>query len=127
MQEIKLTASLKEGYVVENESRGLTWYSDAPKSMGGTDDGPTPSELLLSSMASCKLITMRMYANRKEWDFQGASISLSMGEKSEKTVVEKSIEFQGDLSKDQIEGLKVISGRCPVAKMLRNSFEFKFV
>ena len=122
-----MTASLKEGYLVENESRGHTWKSDEPESIGGTDLGPIPSELLLSSLASCKLITMRMYANRKEWDFQGATISLKIGEKAEKTMIEKSIVFQGDLDEDQIERLKVISGKCPVAKMLRDSVEFKFV
>jgi putative redox protein len=125
--EISLTASLKEGYLVENESRVHIWKSDEPESIGGADEGPTPSELLLSSLASCKLITMRMYANRKEWDFQGATIFLSIGERAEKTIIEKSIAFQGDLDEDQIERLKVISGKCPVAKMLRDSVEFKFV
>lgn len=127
MHEVSLTASLKQGYLVENESRDQVWKSDEPESIGGTDLGPTPSELLLSSLASCKLITMRMYANRKEWDFQGATISLSIVEQGEKTIIEKLIVFQGDLDDDQIERLKVISGRCPVAKMLRNSVEFKFV
>ncbi|MFT6983527.1 MAG: putative redox protein [Crocinitomicaceae bacterium] len=127
MLEISLTASLKEVYLVENESRGHVWKSDEPESIGGADEGPTPSELLLSSLASCKLITMRMYANRKEWDFQGATISLSIGEHAEKTTIEKSIVFKGDLDEDQIERLKVISGKCPVAKMLRDSVEFKFV
>lgn len=127
VHEVSLTASLKQGYLVENESRDQVWKSDEPESIGGTDLGPTPSELLLSSLASCKLITMRMYANRKEWDFQGATISLSIVEQGEKTIIEKLIVFQGDLDDDQIERLKVISGRCPVAKMLRNSVEFKFV
>lgn len=125
--EVSLTASLKEGYLVENISRGQSWRSDEPEALGGTNLGPTPNELLLSSLASCKLITMRMYANRKEWDFQGATISLSIMEKADKTIIEKLIVFQGDLDEDQIKRLKVISGKCPVAKMLRHSVEFKFV
>ena len=122
-----MTASLKEGYFVENESRGHVWKSDEPESIGGDDEGPTPSELLLSSLASCKLITMRMYANHKEWDFQGATIFLSILEHAEKTIIEKSIIFKGDLDEDQIERLNIISGKCPVAKILRDSVEFKFV
>lgn len=127
MLEVSITASLKEGYFVENESRGHVWKSDEPELIGGDDEGPTPSELLLSSLASCKLITMRMYANRKEWDFQGATIFLSIGERAEKTIIEKSIIFKGDLDEDQIERLNIISEKCPIAKMLRDSIEFKFI
>ncbi len=127
MLDVRIKASLKDGYTVENIGRTHLWLSDEPQDLGGTDLGPTPSELLLSSLASCKLITMRMYASRKGWDFQDAVISLSIGDKNEKTLIEKSIEFKGDLSDDQIERLKSISGRCPVAKMLAGSVEFKFI
>ena len=125
--EVSIKASLKEGYNVENMSRSHLWLSDEPQEIGGTDLGPTPSELLLSSLASCKLITMRMYASGKGWDFQDANITLSIVGKDEKTIIEKSIEFIGDLSDEQITRLKDISGRCPVAKMLAGSIEFKFI
>ena len=127
MLRTKLIASLKEGYSVENISRSKVWLSDEPIDLGGKDSGPTPTELLLSSLASCKLITMSMYANRKDWDFQGATIELTVGDKEEKTIIEKSIQFKGDLTEEQIERLTVISGRCPVVKMLSESIEFKLV
>lgn len=127
MSEINITATLKEGYTVENTSRSQVWLGDEPTELGGADLGPTPKELLLSSLAGCKLITMRMYAERKEWDLKGASISLSIGEKDVKTIIEKSIEFEGDLTDEQIERLTIISGRCPIAKMLSESVEFKHV
>lgn len=127
MSDAKITASLKEAYTVQNNGRTHSWIGDEPADLGGKDLGPTPSELLLSSLASCKLITMRMYANRKGWDFQDAIVTLTLGEKLEKTIIEKSIEFKGDLDEAQIERLKMISGKCPVAKMLSDSIEFKFV
>jgi len=129
VSEVKLNASLKEGYTVENFSRTHSWLGDEPVELGGIDSAPTPKELLLSSLADCKLITMRMYAERKGWDLQGASISLSImsnGDKDTKTIIEKSIEFKGELSDEQIERLSIISGRCPVVKVLSDSIEFKF-
>ena len=126
MLDLSLSASLKEGYSVENNSRDLTWLSDEPLSHGGTNLGASPSELLLSALASCKLITMRMYSQRKGWDLQdGTSISLKIIDKTDKTIIEKSIDFKGDLSPEQIDRLITISGRCPVAKMLASSIEFK--
>lgn len=124
---VKLKASLRQFYTVENRSREHFWLSDEPSEFGGNNEGPTPTELLLSSLASCKLITMRMYANRKNWDLQDASVSLKYIESSGKTIIEKSIDFVGDLNNEQIERLKLISSKCPVAKMLSESIEFKFI
>jgi len=42
--------------------------ADEPASLGGTDPGQDPCTLVLSSLASCKLITLRMYIDRKSWD-----------------------------------------------------------
>jgi uncharacterized OsmC-like protein len=36
--------------------------SDEPKGFGGTDKAPTPTQLLLASMAHCQAITLRIYA-----------------------------------------------------------------
>lgn len=127
MSEINVSATLKSGYTVENKSRSHTWLSDEPSQYGGEDLGPMPTELLLSALASCKLITMRMYAERKGWDFQGADITLNIPDANNRHVVEKSIQFKGDLDEGQIERLRVISGRCPVAKLLAGSIEFKFI
>ncbi len=123
----KLQASLKSGYIVTNSSRDHLWIADEPEDLGGSDKGPTPSELLLSSLASCKLITVQMYAKRKAWNLEGVDIELSILEKGEKTLIEKAISFKGDLDDKQRERLLDISGRCPVVKMLANSIEFKLV
>ena len=123
----EVRASLLEKYTVENNSREHSWISDEPTDVGGDDIGPKPTELFLSSLASCKLITLRMYAQRKEWDLQDARIYLAVLERGEKVVIQKSIEFEGDLDEKQKARLLDISGRCPVAKMLSGSIEYKIV
>lgn len=127
MSEVKVTASITESYNVDFESRTHSWNADEPFEDGGKDLGPKPTELLLSSLAGCKLITVRMYALRKEWDLQKVTIELKILEKGEKTLIEKKIRFEGNLDEDQKKRLLDISGRCPVAKMLSNSLEYKFV
>lgn len=120
-----LKGTLEEGYRVQMSIRDHEVFADEPIDVGGTNTAVKPSELILSGLASCKLITMRMYANRKGWDLQNAHIELSYIEKGDPTIVRKNITFEGDLSEDQIKRLRVISGRCPVAKMLSNSIIFQ--
>lgn len=120
-----LKGTLEEGYRVRMSIRDHEVFADEPIDVGGTNTAVKPSELILSGLASCKLITMRMYANRKGWDLQNAHIELSYIEKGDPTIVRKNITFEGDLSEDQIKRLRVISGRCPVAKMLSNSIIFQ--
>lgn len=123
----ELDAVNNNGFTVNMTIRGHEVVADEPSDVGGTHLGAKPGELLLSSLAGCKLITMRMYAERKGWELGEASISMRYLEKGEPTLVEKKIRFSGDLDEDQVKRLIDISGRCPVAKMLKNSIAFEIV
>ncbi len=120
-----LTGKIGKDYKVRMSIRGHEISADEPVEVGGTDEAAKPGELLLSALASCKLITMNMYASRKGWDFQGATISLHYLEKGDPTIIEKQIDFIGDLDEKQKQRLLDISGRCPVAKMLSKSISFE--
>ena len=50
---MELTAHWEGGYRVRVPVRGFVVVSDEPSQYGGTDEGPTPTELLLSSLAVC--------------------------------------------------------------------------
>ncbi len=118
---------LRDNYRVENISREFHWFSDEPEEIGGLNTGPKPSELFLSALSSCKLITMRMYAERKDWDISDLTIDLQIIEVEEKVIISKKINFPDHLNEKQKNRLAEISGRCPVARMVQDSVEYIFV
>ena len=54
----------------------FTMLADEPLSYGGDDFGPTPADYLCMSLASCQAITLRMYANRKNWPVDNISVKV---------------------------------------------------
>lgn len=119
-------ASLTEGFAVKSESRGHVVWSDEPRELGGADSAQKPSELLLSALASCKVITCKMYAQRKMWKLDKVEIELFIDDESP-LIIHKRMHFSGNLDEDQLERLKAISGRCPVARMLHPDYEFQWM
>jgi putative redox protein len=123
----KLSASIMYDYKVVNTTEHHTWVADEPLEEQGQDEGPTPIELLLSSVAGCVLITLRKYAQRRNWDAGEIHIDLTLATTDEVTLITKDIQFTGNLEQDQKERLLEISGRSPVVKMLSGGIQFKLL
>lgn len=110
-------------YKTKVYSGGHFIYSDEPKDVGGTDEGMTPAALLLASLGSCTAITIRMYADRKNYALESIKIDLAIckeDEMSEDTTISRKIEFVGDLTEEERQRLFVIADKCPIHKMLSN-------
>ena len=102
----------------EIEIRSHRITADEPAEKGGEDQGPAPGEMFLGSLAACTAMTLRMYANVKEWPLEGVDIEVE-----QERVKEDGREFpritmrltvHGDLDESQVERLKYIARRCPV-------------
>lgn len=98
----------------------------------GLDNGPTPYDLLLMALGSCVAMTLRMYADRKEWNLKEVQVILSQNRIHAKDcddceskdgfvhTIQKDIKLIGDLDETQRARLIEISDRCPVNKTLLN-------
>ena len=102
---------------------------DEPITEGGRDSGPDPYSLLLSSLASCTLITLRMYIDRKEWDIPEIAVKVNIYPETDKennvTIIENDILFNSPVTDEQKVRLMQIAKHCPISKILENEIRIK--
>lgn len=125
------------GYASEVVAGRHTIVSDEPISVGGTDVGPTPFELLLASLGTCVVMTLRMYADRKGWPLTGVTVGLDQSRihardcddcESESGMVlriTKRLELHGDLEEDQRARLLEIAEKCSVHRSLVSEIQIE--
>lgn len=102
-----------------------TLLADEPVAQGGQDSGFSPMELLCASLASCTAITLKMYAQRKEWAVDSFQVQVNMQQDSDTktTTFTRSISYQGTLDEAQLKRVEAIANACPVHKLLHNSIQ----
>ncbi len=105
--------------------------------MGGGNQGPDPYEMLLAALGACTSMTVRMYANHKQWPLDDIKVELSHNrehcqdsadcekEGQQIDVLERNITLFGDLTEDQRQRLLKIAGKCPVHRTLENKIEVR--
>lgn len=121
-----------EGYGTEIMAGRHALLADEPAAVGGGDSGPNPYSLLLAALGACKVITMRMYADRKGWPLSGSRVELGHSRIHAKDCedcesnggrvdrIEVALQLAGNLSDEQSRRLVEISERCPVHRILEN-------
>ena len=108
-----------DGYVCDIKAGHHQLIADEPIPLGGTDLGPTPYVYIKAALGACTAMTIRMYAERKQWPLQDAVITLRHSRDGNKeSVFERDIKLVGELDEEQRQRLLDIADRCPVLKTL---------
>ena len=119
-----------ENYLMEIKTTNHTVMVDEPESIGGSNKYPNPAQYLLSALASCTAITIKMYADKKKWNVGEINVDVKMKEviSSGKTIkkIMKAVQFENPLEGDQIERLLTIGSKCPISKLLEQPIEMEF-
>jgi uncharacterized OsmC-like protein/pimeloyl-ACP methyl ester carboxylesterase len=128
---------LEDNFTTSIQTKSHTLIADEPQDIGGDDFGPSPYEYLNAALASCTVMTLKMYANRKQWDLHEVYVYISHARKHSDDLdievdrpkfldhISKKLKFVGNLSTEQEERLKDIASRCPVHRTLENQVVFQ--
>jgi putative redox protein len=126
-----------DGFLQEITAGEHHLRSDEPASLGGTNRGPTPYDLLLSALGSCTSMTVAMYARRKGWPLERVTVRLHHSrahpedcvacdtQDAKLTVIDREIAFEGALGDDQRARLLAIANRCPVHLTLASRIDIR--
>ena len=124
MEILTATATIgRDLYQTTLQARGHELIADEPVDVGGKDHGPRPGDLVRMALASCTAITLRMYANRKNFDVLQIRVNVSNGAYDQKTTYTTEIEITGSLTEEQRTRMLQIAKLCPVHKALTNPIE----
>ncbi len=126
---MKVTAhrSDHESYRHSVDIRDHQIVIDEPEQAGGSDEGPSPQELLAASLASCTAITMEMYAKRKGWEIHplGVSVEYTPAEPGGQTTFSLDLRLPSNCTEEQRERLQVIAAKCPIHRILEGEVVFE--
>jgi putative redox protein len=113
-------ARRRKGYEHEVEIREHRLIVDEPEDNGGGDQGPTPTELLAASLASCTAITIEMYADRKGWDLGEVEVTADFTEANGDDPAKFTVDIRSpaELTEEQRDRLLTIAHKCPVHRAL---------
>jgi putative redox protein len=106
-------------YAVRIEAGGHHIVADEPQSNGGANAGPAPYDLLLMSLGACTAITLRMYADRKQWDLHSLTVDLQYVRQADSERIDRKLRLEGTLSDDQRARIADIAERTPVTLTLK--------
>ena len=110
--------------------RQHTLIADEPTEVGGTDEGPTPYDLLGAALGTCTAMTLRMYADRKKWPLTGITVHVEHDRihaddcatcestKGQIDRLRRTLTLDGPLDDAQRARLAEIADRCPVHRTL---------
>ena len=117
---VQVSETGRGAFQVQVRTVEASFLADEPLESGGLGSGPTPYDLLASALGACTVMTLRMYATRKGWPLDGATVRLLHRRPgvNERDRFAREIVLQGPLTPEQRQRLLEIANKCPVHRTL---------
>ncbi|MBB34011.1 MAG: osmotically inducible protein C [Hirschia sp.] len=128
---------VKSGHVNVSESgwslyqnkvstRDHVLFADEPTSLGGSNSGPSPFDLVSAALGACTSITLRMYADRKNLPLEHVSVDITR-EKQEngRVLFNRAVQIEGDIPENTRQRMVEIAEKCPVHRLLNGGADIR--
>ncbi|TLP80156.1 bifunctional alpha/beta hydrolase/OsmC family protein [Maribacter sp. ACAM166] len=121
-----------DGFTTQMKVGNHFMVADEPIEFGGNNFGPSPYELVSSGLSACTVMTLQMYAKRKNWPLENVLVHTTYGkthaldcESCENNTAKidtfhRDIQLNGALNQKQRERMLQIADKCPVHKTLNS-------
>lgn len=124
---IAVTANMAEGWTIRADIREHKVTIDQPAAAGGTNEGPTPLEYFLFSLAGCIGSIGRIAAHQQKIDLRGMEVQVEgdldpaglMGKGTAERVGFQQVRVQAKIDADLTDAekqtfLDLVCDRCPL-------------
>ena len=131
---VAVESVLNDKFVIETDIRGHKVKIDQPANAGGTDTGPTPLELMFTSLAGCIGTIGRIVAMQRRIELRGMKVKVEgpldtdglLGKPIDGRVgfedITITVDVDADLSDEEKEAfIHDVDARCPVSENLLNA------
>ncbi len=131
-KKVVVSSDTSKGFLSVINANGHHLLADEPLSLGGTNFGSSPYDLLSAALGTCTTMTLNMYARHKKLPLDNVTVVVEHGKQHAEDCVDcerspqkvdvftRSIELRGDLTEQERQRMLQIADRCPVHQTLHN-------
>lgn len=99
------------------------WSSDVDRTLGSNDAAPDPHDLLDSALAACTVLTLELWARRKQMAVTGWRVEVSHSESKDPDgrvhyTLHRKVHVEGELSPEERQRVLDIANKCPIHRIL---------
>ena len=136
---VRAAEATPNGFLQDVHTGGHHLLADEPASVGGTNLGPSPYQLVSAGLATCTSMTIRMYARRKQIPLEHVWVDVfhekihaedcaeCETQAGKIDVFRREIMLRGDLTSEQRAKLMEIADKCPVHRTLESEIKIETV
>lgn len=126
-----------DGFYTEVAAGDHALVADEPASVGGSNRGPSPYELLSAALATCTTMTLKMYAGFKDIALDAVTVKVTHKKMHAEACADcdsedgkidefrRELTLEGDLDDAQRQRMLEIADRCPVHQTLHGEVKVR--